>query len=92
MKTSNILFAALLLLSLEGIAVAGHSPCQRSYMHDRCAADDYSVVETEPFVKGKHNCMAIAHYFPGEEPADYCAHEGGKNTVRPSSPVASVDS
>ena len=91
MQKKNYLLGAALFLCLEGIAVAGHSQCQRGYMQDPCAADDYSVVETESFVKGPHNCMAIAHYFPGEEPADYCGHEG-KNTVRPSSPVASVDS
>jgi hypothetical protein len=67
--------------------------CGRGYMKDPCARDSYSVVETEKFVRGPHNCMAIAHYFPGEEPEGYCGHYGykGKNAVRAVSPVASVE-
>ena len=82
---------AALWLSMGSLANA--ADCSRGYMHDPCARDGYSVVESERFVKGPHNCMACAHYCPGEEPAGYCSHEGkGKNTVHPRSPVTPVGS
>jgi hypothetical protein len=79
------------LLLVAGSAAAAVD-CERGYMKDPCAKDGYSVVESEPYVRGPHNCMAIAHYFPGEEPEGYCGHYGykGKNAARASSPVASV--
>ncbi len=81
-----------LLLTMGGLANAAED-CSRSYMKDPCARDGYSVVESERFVKGPHNCMACAHYFPGEEPAGYCGGGiKGKNTVPPRSPVTPVGS
>ena len=81
-----------LLLSMGGLANAAED-CSRSYMKDPCARDGYSVVESERFVKGPHNCMACVHYFPGEEPEGYCGGGAkGKRIVRPRSPVAPVGS
>ncbi|WP_292654412.1 hypothetical protein [Nitratifractor sp.] len=80
-----------LLLAMGSTAVA--ADCSRNFMKDPCARNGYSVVETERFVKGPHNCMACVHFFPGEEPDGYCRHEShGKNTVHPRSPVAPVGS
>jgi hypothetical protein len=90
MKHSRILMMAGAVL-LMGSSVNA-ADCARGYMKDPCAKDGYSVVESEPFVRGPHNCMAIAHYFPGEEPEGYCGHYGykGKKVARAASPVASV--
>jgi len=66
--------------------------CSHGYMNDPCAKDGYSVVESETFVRGPHNCMAIAPYFPGEEPAGYCGGGfKGKNAARATTPVVSVN-
>ena len=85
------LAAALTLMS--SLAYAGQTDCSQDFMKDPCAAHDYSVVETEKDIKAPHNCMAIAHYFPGEEPEGYCGggRYSGKNTVRAQSPVAAVN-
>ena len=84
------IFSVLLVLGFTIGAWAGSSKCDRDFMKDACASDGYSIVETEPFVKAPHNCMAIAHYFPGEEPSCYCGH-CGKNVAHPVSRVARVD-
>ena len=89
MKTLKIAMAAGLTALAFGTANAA-TDCSRSFMKDPCARDGYSVVESERFVRGPHNCMAIAHYFPGEEPEGYCGGYKGKNTARAHSPVASV--
>ncbi len=91
MKHVKILMVGGALLLTVGSAFAAVD-CGRGYMKDPCAKDGYSIVETEPFVRGAHNCMAIAHYFPGEEPEGYCGHYGrkGKNVARATTPVASV--
>ncbi|WP_456434018.1 hypothetical protein [Nitratifractor sp.] len=86
---SAAMIAGILTL-LTGSASASAISCNRHFMKDRCAHDGYSIVETERFVRGPHNCMAIAHYFPGEEPACYCGH-CGKNAARATAPVARVD-
>ena len=85
------LAAALTLMS--SLAYAGQADCSLDFMKDPCAAHDYSVVETEKNIRPPHNCMAIAHYFPGEEPEGYCGGRryGGKDTVRAQSPVAAVN-
>jgi hypothetical protein len=83
--------AAALLLALG--TLANGADCRLSFMHDPCAHDSYSVVETEAVVKGPHNCMGIAHYYPWEVPVGYCGGSSkGKNTVRAQSSVASVGS
>ncbi|ADV45724.1 hypothetical protein [Nitratifractor salsuginis] len=89
--SQKIATAATLLLALGALANA--ADCRQGFMHDPCAHDGYSVVETEAFVKGPHNCMGVAHYYPWEVPAGYCrgAYEG-KNTVRAQSPVARIGS
>jgi hypothetical protein len=89
MKRLNLLTgAALTLLSFE--ALHATTDCSQSFMKDPCARDGYAVVESERFVRGPHNCMAIAHYFPGEEPEGYCGRRKGKNTARAHTPVVSV--
>jgi len=83
----------IILIALEmANASSSNRGCGLSFMYDPCAVDSYSIVETEKFVRGPHNCIAVAHYFPGEEPDDYCERGGkkGKDTVRPKSPVAPV--
>jgi len=81
------------LLFSMGVPASAAADCSRDYMQDPCARDSYSVVESERFVKGPHNCMACVHYFPGEEPEGYCGYgRKGKNTVPPRSPVAPVNS
>ena len=92
MKNRKLLIGVALLVGLGANAFAERSHCHRGYMKDPCASNEYSIVESEPFVKGPHNCMAIAHYFPGEEPEGYCGGSRGKNTVRPTSPVIPVGS
>jgi hypothetical protein len=89
MKTAKVILGAGLLALVFGSADAAVD-CGREYMKDPCTKDGYSVVETERFIRGPHNCMAIAHYFPGEEPEGYCGGRKGKNSARASSPVASV--
>jgi hypothetical protein len=90
MKKMKIMAATGLALLAFGSANAAVD-CSRDYMKDPCARDGYSVVETERFIRGPHNCMAIAHYFPGEEPEGYCGGGyKGKNAARASAPVASV--
>ncbi len=84
----------MLLVGLVSVANAG-SKCGYGFMKDPCSHDRYSVVETEPFVKVPHNCMANAHYFPGEEPLGYCRgkHRGrgkGKNSIPASSRVRPI--
>ncbi len=75
----------VLVLALSGAAQAGQD-CKRGYMKDPCAADGYSIVETEKNVRAPHNWMCIAHHwFPDE-----CVQEG-KNAARAHSPVARVD-
>ena len=78
------------LMALSFGSLQAAADCSRDYMKDPCVKDGYSVVESERFVRGPHNCMAIAHYFPGEEPEGYCGGSKGKNAVRASAPVASV--
>jgi len=89
LKTALIIAGAW---SAMTTAASAQADCTRSYMTDECSAAGYSVVETEAVVKGPHNCMACAHYFPGEEPEGYCGGYKGKQTVRAVSPVASVGS
>jgi hypothetical protein len=86
--TKNVWMAAVLAATAGSFALA--ADCDREYMKDPCAQDSYSVVETERHVKGPHNCMACAHYFPGEEPEGYCEGHKGKDAVRARTPVASV--
>jgi len=86
-------FLIILIIALGAMANASSKKrCSLNFMYDPCAADSYSVVDTERFVRGHHNCMAIAHYFPGEEPDDYCERGGrkGKNLSKPKSHVAPV--
>jgi hypothetical protein len=91
MKNIKMIAAAGLMLLTFG-SVNAAVDCSRDYMKDPCAKDSYSIVETERYIRGPHNCMAIAHYFPGEEPEGYCGGGyKGKNSARPSSPVASVN-
>jgi hypothetical protein len=91
MKMMRIMAAAGLMFLTLGSADAAVD-CSRDFMKDPCARDSYSIVETERYVRGPHNCMAIAHYFPGEEPEGYCGGGyKGKNAARASSPVASVN-
>jgi len=33
--------------------------CQSEYMHDPCPLGSYSVVETEKYVRGRHNWMKV---------------------------------
>ena len=74
------------------VASAQSVECNRDFMKDPCAANDYSVVESERDIKAPHNCMAIAHYFPGEEPEGYCdGGYKGKNAVRARTPVVSIN-
>ncbi len=83
--------AALLMVSSSG-AFAADAQCNRDFMKDPCAANGYAVVESERMIRAPHNCMAIAHYFPGEEPEGYCGgYTKGKNAARAQTPVASVD-
>ena len=85
----KIMGAGAMLLAFGTLHAA--VDCNQDFMKDPCAKDAYSVVESERYVRGPHNCMAIAHFFPGEEPAGYCGGYKGKNTARPHAPVASVD-
>jgi len=90
-KLTKGIMGVICLLTLGTVADA--ADCRLSFMHDPCAHDSYSIVETEAFVKGPHNCMGVAHYYPWEVPAGYCGGiSKGKNTVRAQSPVASVGS
>jgi len=91
MKNSMMKMVAAGLLFAAGSASLQAADCNRDFMKDPCAKDSYSVVETERYVKGPHNCMACAHFFPGEEPEGYCEGHKGKNAVHAKSPVASVD-
>ena len=91
MTLSGAAVVALLLAS-GSAAFAANAQCGQGFMKDPCAADGYAVVETERMVRGPHNCMAIAHYFPGEEPEGYCGGSSrSKNAARAQTPVASVD-
>ncbi len=85
----KIMGAGAMLLAFGTLHAAVN--CNQDFMKDPCAKDAYSVVESERYVRGPHNCMAIAHFFPGEEPAGYCGGHKGKNTARPHTPVASID-
>jgi len=89
MKSMKMMMGAGLALLTFGSLHAA-ADCGLGFMKDPCAREGYSVVESERFVPGPHNCMAIAHYFPGEEPEGYCGGTKGKNTARAHSPVASV--
>jgi hypothetical protein len=81
--------ALLLLLGAWGNA----ADCRLGFMHDPCARDGYSIVETEPVVKGHHNWMEVAHHYPWEvRTTRYHRSYRGKNTVRARSAVASVGS
>jgi len=42
---------------------ASADTCSSAFMHDPCALDGYSIVDTETFVKGTHNTMHILHDF-----------------------------
>ncbi len=86
---SKIATGAVLLLSLASLANAAN--CRHGFMNDPCARDYYSIVETEAFVRGHHNCMGVAHYAPWEVPQGYCdGYSKGKNTVPARSAVARV--
>ncbi len=89
----SIKWMAILAASalFSGSAAADRLGCDRSFMHDPCKADGYSVVESEKNERARHNCMAIAHYFPGEEPEGYCGGGvKGKQVARAHTPVAAV--
>ena len=90
-KASKAFGFILALTLMSGMANAAKADCGRDFMNDPCAANDYSIVETEKDIKAPHNCMAIAHYFPGEEPEGYCGGSKGKNMVRAQAPVAPVN-
>jgi len=88
-RLTQIVTSAALLLSLVSVAEAAN--CRHGFMNDPCARDDYSIVETEAFVKGHHNCMGVAHYAPWEVPQGYCdGYSKGKNIVPARSAVARV--
>jgi len=81
----------LMVLGALAISADAAQECDRDYMKDPCAKEGYSVVESEKHVRPAHECMACAHYFPGEEPEGYCGGSyKGKRPVRAQSPVASV--
>lgn len=87
----NGLRAAAMLLAFGALASAAN--CSLSFMHDPCARDGYSVVETEPVVKGHHNWMEVAHHYPWEIRRTHYRHgHKGKNIVRARSSVARVGS
>ena len=81
----------LVALALTVGSLHAAADCSHGFMKDPCAENGYSVVESERFVRGPHNCMAIAHYFPGEEPEGYCGGHKGKNAARATAPVVSVN-
>ena len=82
---------SLLVLSALAGTVEAAQECDRDYMKDPCAKEGYSVVESEKHIRPAHECMACAHYFPGEEPEGYCGGGSkGKRSAPAQSPVASV--
>ncbi|NKQ39999.1 MAG: hypothetical protein HF962_00295 [Sulfurovum sp.] len=49
--------ASLMLLSSTATAAW----CSAKYLHDPCAIDGFDIVQTEKFVRGKHNWMHDVH-------------------------------
>ena len=42
---------------------ANAATCGAKFMKDPCPVDGYSIVNTERFVRGRHNWMHDVHYF-----------------------------
>jgi len=68
MKRFSKVVLSVLLVTLWSSALSAKS-CESSFMHDPCSVDGYSIVDTERFVKGKHNWMHDIHHF-GEQTND----------------------
>jgi hypothetical protein len=61
MKKITIIVTMLLSMGLfSSTASAG---CGTEYMSDPCSVDGYGIVQTERYVRGKHNWMHDIHYF-----------------------------
>jgi hypothetical protein len=61
MKKITIIVTMLLSMGLfSSTASAG---CGMEYMSDPCSVDGYGIVQTERYVRGKHNWMHDIHYF-----------------------------
>ncbi len=60
----KILVAIVTLFSLLMLStVADAATCGAKFMKDPCPVDGYSIVNTEKFVRGRHNWMHDVHHF-----------------------------
>jgi len=60
----NIVMIAVMVLSMVALSVtASAEKCGTKYMKDPCAVDGYGIVQTERFVRGRHNWMHDIHHF-----------------------------
>ena len=60
-KVTRIVLMALLATLWSGTLSA--KGCESNFMHDPCPVDGYSIVDTEKFVRGRHNWMHDIHHF-----------------------------
>ena len=60
MKANAVL---MIIWSVSIVANAGgeskHIKCKSDYMYDSCPVGSYSVVESEKYVRGRHNWMKV---------------------------------
>jgi len=61
MKKMAIIVAMLLSMGL--FSTTASAGCGTEYMSDPCSVDGYGIVQTERYVRGKHNWMHDIHYF-----------------------------
>ncbi len=60
----KVLVALAVFFSLAAFgATASAATCGAKFMKDPCPVDGYSVVNTERFVRGRHNWMHDIHHF-----------------------------
>ena len=51
------------MLTFTSMTVSAAPTCGAEYMKDPCSVDGYSIVNTERFVRGRHNTMHDIHHF-----------------------------
>ncbi len=62
MKKITIIVASLFALAFFSTSTSA-ATCGAKFMKDPCPVDGYSIVNTERFVRGRHNRMHDIHYF-----------------------------
>lgn len=80
----KILVATVTLFSLVMLSTAADAAtCGAKFMKDPCPVDGYSIVNTERFVRGRHNWMHDVHHFGENRSSTRVKRVVRKKRVRP---------